>query len=60
VARGVDGLEPGCWYCAQLRRWENDDFRRIGVEWIEQFSATCRRPTGGGGGSPSGGTRRGH
>jgi hypothetical protein len=59
VERGPEALVGGCFYCAQLRTWENDDFRRAGLEWIEEFSAGCRRPTGGGPGS-SGGTRRGH
>ncbi len=58
VERGLNALTPGCYYCAQLRTWENHDFRREGIEWIEQFSTGCRRP--GGGGGPGGGTRRGH
>ncbi len=59
MERGLSGLTPGCWYCEVLRRWENDEFRRLGREWIEQYSAACRRPSGPGGG-PGGGTRRGH
>lgn len=59
VERGLDALEPGCWYCAQLRTWENPEFRRIALEWIRQNSQHCRRPTGPGPG-PGGGTRRGH
>ena len=59
VERGLDALEPGCWYCAQLRAWENPEFRRIALEWIRQYSSRCRRPMSGGP-SSTGGTRRGH
>ena len=58
VERGLDALEPGCWYCAQLRTWENPEYRRIALDWIRQYSSRCRRS--GPGTSSSGGSRRGH
>ncbi len=63
--RGLEGLHPGCWYCAQLRQWEEPAFRQAGIEWLRLNSAACQRTPrpgggGGGGGAPSGGTRRGH
>ncbi len=61
LADGLDGLSPGCWYCNQLRTWENEGFRAAGIAWLEQNSSLCRRSTGGGGPSiGSGGSRRGH
>lgn len=59
---------PGCWYCIQLRTWENPEFRQQGLAWLELFSHRCLQPDrpggggggGGGGGTRSGGRRRGH
>ena len=58
MARGPDALEPGCWYCAQLSGWEDDQFRQSGLDWLSTNSATCRIV--GGGPGPGGGGRRGH
>ncbi len=60
VARGLDGLTPGCWYCDQLRTWEQLSFRQVGIEWLERNSDRCRVHGGGPGRGGSGGTRRGH
>jgi hypothetical protein len=60
MAGGPDAVGSVCWYCRQLRTWEDDDFRAAGVEWIARYAHTCRRPTGPGPGRPGGGTRRGH
>lgn len=48
----------GCYWCLQLQAWENRAFRRGGVEWLRYNSGSCRRGTGGPGGS--GGTSHGH
>lgn len=57
AARGLDALVPGCWYCGALRRWEVNEFRQAGIDWLEENSASCVQP---GGGGPGGGGRRGH
>ena len=59
LERGPDALDPGCFYCSQLRTWEPKPFRQEGLDWLEVNSGRCRVPTTGGG-SSSGGTRRGH
>lgn len=59
VARGVGFLSGGCWYCSQLRTWENASFRQTGVEWLHSHADDCYR-RGGPGGGDSGGARRGH
>ena len=38
---GLSALRGGCWYCRQLRRWEDDGFRREGVEWLRDNAARC-------------------
>jgi len=59
VATGA--TTPGCWYCAQLRVWEEAEFRAAGVEWLDLHSDLCTvPPPSGGGGGRGGGTRRGH
>lgn len=60
MERGLDGLVPGCWYCDQLRTWEEDEFREAGIAWLRTSSDRCRVRGGPGGSSPGGGTRRGH
>ena len=55
---GPSVLEPGCWYCRCLARWEDPEFRQAGRAWIEDYSELCHL-RGPGPGS-SGGTRRGH
>ncbi len=59
VQNGLGGLDPNCWYCAQLRTWEDPTFRATGIQWLLQHSDECviRGPGPGGGG---GGTHRGH
>lgn len=59
MADGVSGLSGGCWFCSQLRTWENDGFRRQGRDWLSLNSAKCYSWSGPGGNS-GGGTRRGH
>jgi hypothetical protein len=59
VQTGLGGLEPGCWYCAQLRAWEDYGFRADGLDWLRRNSDSCYS-SGGGGGGGDGGNRRGH
>jgi hypothetical protein len=58
---GPFSTKSSCWYCSQLRVWENEGFRLTGASWLRLHSARCI-PTGGGGsgGGGSGGSRRGH
>lgn len=56
---GVSALTPGCYYCHQLRRWEDPALRQAARAWLENNSQTCLH-TGPGGGGPGGGARRGH
>lgn len=37
MSQGLPGIESftGCWYCDQLRRWENEAFRQEGLDWLE-------------------------
>ena len=64
LAYGTLGLPGRCWYCAQLRLWEQESFRASGIWWLKFNSGTCRRSTGGGigggGGGIGGGTSHGH
>ena len=48
-----------CWWCDQLRTWENPAFRAGGKTWLKFNSASCVRPAGGGT-SGTGGTPHGH
>ena len=41
VRDGTSALHPGCWYCRQLLRWENVDFRKDGADWLKENSARC-------------------
>jgi hypothetical protein len=54
------GALSGCWYCTQLRTWENPAFRLEGLDWLSRYSSRCIPTGGGGGGGPGGGRRRGH
>ncbi len=56
---GPSVLDSGCRYCRALITWEDAEFRRRGIEWLEEFSHTCYG-SGGPGGTSSGGTRRAH
>lgn len=51
--------QSSCWYCQQLLTWEDEDFRKAGVDWLEVNSYQCIA-TDGGGGRHGGGTHRGH
>lgn len=59
TAFGPRELVGGCWYCSQLRTWEQDSFRKKGLAWLKVNSDDCYR-RGGSGGGGSGGSRRGH
>jgi hypothetical protein len=60
LSEGLSGCSPGCWYCAQLRTWEESSFRQAGIDWLSQHSRECRTSGGPGGSTSRGGTRRGH
>lgn len=47
-----------CFYCTQLRRWENPMFRASGKSWLKYNSGSCSRP--GGPGYAVGGTSHAH
>ncbi len=57
LAKGP-GTIQNCSYCAQLRTWELESFRRAGVRWLKYNAGSCVRPTGSGG--SHGGTSHGH
>ena len=59
MQNGPANLPGDCWYCRQLVTWENGIFRQTGIDWLAQYSSTCRT-YGGGGGGGGGGRRRGH
>ncbi len=59
MRHGPGALPAGCYYCRQLNRWEDPEFRQRGRAWLEQYHHTCHHATGPGSG-PGGGTRRGH
>ncbi len=58
MARGPAWLGHGCFWCKQLKTWENRGFHLTGSNWLKYNSGTCRRGTGGHGGH--GGTTHGH
>ena len=58
AAAGPSALDGSCWYCTQLRTWEEGAFRQEGLDWLAQYSSTCTQS--GPGSGPGGGTRRGH
>ncbi|MFW5870929.1 MAG: pilus assembly protein TadG-related protein [Verrucomicrobiota bacterium] len=54
----AEATSGSCWYCRQLRIWEDNQFRQDGVDWLEENSHLCTiSPDGSGRG---GGRRRGH
>ena len=57
LSRGPHLVGVNCFYCDQLRRWENPVFRARGKTWLKHNSNTCIRPSNGYG---SGGTAHGH
>lgn len=52
-------LEDSCRYCALIRRFEMEDFRKAGSDWLKEYRHLCTLPAPSGGGH-GGGTRRGH
>ena len=56
---GTSALHAGCYYCRQLVRWEDSEFRRKGVEWLKKNSGRCTVTPGGHGGD-HGGSAHGH
>ncbi len=60
LSQGPRSLSPRCYYCRQLLVWENIEFRRQGLEWLQLYSRTCHVTTGPGPAPATGGTRRGH
>ena len=58
MEKGPTKISGACFYCAQLKTWERESFRRSGATWLKFNSHTCQRPTGGdyigGGGSSHG------
>ena len=56
--QGPYALPSECWWCSQLRTWENPVFRASGKHWLKHNSSSCVRPTGGAydgiGGTPHG------
>lgn len=57
---GPYGLPSSCFYCHQLRTWEDEAFRQSGSLWLTLYSDRCRPSGGPGPGSRGGGRRRGH
>lgn len=60
LQQGLGGLDGNCWYCDQLRTWEDITFRGDGIAWLLTHSGDCHVPPPGPGGGPGGGGRRGH
>jgi len=58
AANGPGALDPSCWYCRQLRLWENAEYRRDGLDWLDENNEQCREY--GPGSGPGGGSRRPH
>ena len=56
---GPYSLGHGCFYCDQLRRWENPAFRATGKIWLKYHAGTCVRPASSGG-YWGGGAEHGH
>jgi hypothetical protein len=60
LALGLDGLTPGCFFCNQLRTWEDPKFRQTGKDWLLRVGCPPPPPPprwhwpggGGGGGGP--------
>ena len=57
-ATGPYSTGRNCFYCDQLRSWENPAFRAMGKTWLKFHSGTCVRPAGPGEGR--GGAAHGH
>jgi len=60
MANGPHIMPSSCYYCRQLKTWEDVGFRQAGVNWLELYSDQCRPDPRGPGGGPGGGSRRGH
>lgn len=57
-ATGPYSTGRDCFYCNQLRSWENPAFRTTGKAWLKYHSGECVRPLGPGCGR--GGSAHGH
>jgi hypothetical protein len=61
---GISALHEDCFYCNQLRAWEDCFWRNRAINWLNavdedgELIHTCITP--GGPGGPGGGSRRGH
>ena len=55
---GTSKLQPGCYYCDQLRKWEDEALRKKAKDWLETNSRSCVRTCVGG--TRRGGTPHGH
>jgi len=58
---GPNSLPDDCFYCQQLKTWENAAFRQEGIDWLTatdpetgQKLHDCTTPVGGGGGGGTG------
>ncbi len=60
LEHGPSALDPHCWYCQQLKKWEDSSFRKEGADWLAIPENKARCYTGNGGGGPGGGTRIAH
>ena len=51
----------GCFYCLQLKTWEQKTFRERGIRWLKNYAGTCVRSSCCNcGGCRRGGTSHGH
>lgn len=51
------GSRRGCYYCQQLFLWEQESFRKSGINWLKFNAGSCHRGTTG---SAHGGSSHGH
>ena len=59
LKHGPSACDHTCWYCRQLIRWENAEFRQTGAEWLKKNSKRCTVVPGGSGGD-HGGSQHAH
>ena len=50
MPEGLPGIEDNddCFFCDQLRKWEEADFRESGIDWLEKYEDSCQGISGGG------------
>ncbi|MCF7849212.1 MAG: hypothetical protein K9M45_10195 [Kiritimatiellales bacterium] len=42
VEGGLEAIqENDCWYCRQLERWEEQEFRKRGADWLDENEEEC-------------------